>query len=63
MPIYLTKTEGHVLDRDDIMVNYEVDVISIVNGEIKEIGDKDIILGMYADGSAFVVLRWIAKRL
>jgi len=45
------------------MVSYEEDVITINDGDIIEIGPKDKILGMYADGSKFVILRWIAKRL
>jgi len=44
------------------MVNYEMDVVSISDGIIVDIGQNDIVLGMYADGTAFVILRWIAKR-
>jgi len=45
------------------MVSYEENVITINDGDIIDIGPKDIILGMKSDGSAFIVLRWIAKRL
>lgn len=43
-------------------MNYEEDVITITDGNIITIGANDIILGMYADGSKFVVLRRTDKR-
>ena len=44
------------------MANYEEDVITISDGDIIEIGENDIILGMKDDATTFVVLRWVALR-
>lgn len=44
------------------MPNYNQDVITINDGDVVFIDDRDKILGMKSDGSAFVVLRYSHSR-
>ena len=44
------------------MGNFEIDVITINDGDIVTIGPNDKILGMKDDATSFVVLRYASKR-
>ena len=44
------------------MTNYEIDEITINDGDIVTVGSNDKILGMLADGTKFIILRWTGKR-
>ena len=44
------------------MANYEMDEITIADGNLVTIGPNDKILGMKSDGTKFIVLRLTDKR-
>lgn len=43
------------------MATFEIDEITITDGDVVSLKKDDIILGMLADGTKFVVLRKIYK--
>ena len=44
------------------MATFEIDEITITDGNLVAIGANDKILGMKSDGTKFYILRWTAKR-
>jgi len=44
------------------MATFEIDEITIADGETVTIGANDKILGMTSDGTKLYILRWSAKR-
>lgn len=47
----------HVINRDDDMATFEIDVVTMTDGNVLSLKKDDILLGVKSDGTEFYVLR------